>query len=196
MSLTGRFVGGGAKVSLVSSGLMGTISGSVISNVMITGQVSIPVMRATGYSRSQAAAVEAVASTGGAIMPPIMGAAAFIMADFLGTPYAEVAKAAIIPALLYYFCAFCQVDLIARRDGHRAADGQMSKGTLLGIVLSEGWTFLLPFGTLILLLFFGTMLKPRGSGLLELHFLSLPFAVVGRFYRACKFRSKRQVRLC
>jgi TRAP transporter 4TM/12TM fusion protein len=152
--LTGSYVGGGAKVSVVSSGLMGTISGSVISNVMITGQVSIPMMRASGYTRAQAAAVEAVASTGGAIMPPIMGAAAFIMADFLGKPYAEVAKAAIIPALLYYFCVFCQVDLMARRDGIKARSDLIHAGSLLSIITRQGWSFFIPFGALIFLLFF------------------------------------------
>jgi len=185
MRLTGGFVGGGAKVSVVSSGLMGSISGSVISNVMITGQVSIPIMRASGYSRAQAAAVEAVASTGGAIMPPIMGAAAFIMADFIGRPYGEIARAAIIPALLYYFCVFCQVDLIARRDGLKPVLDTTSTAGLLNLVGREGWPFIAPFGVLVFLLFFGTMqAQTAGVWATGVAFLSLLLRVRAEIFSA------------
>jgi TRAP transporter 4TM/12TM fusion protein len=112
-AITGRTRGGGAKVSVVSSGLFGTISGLAVANVTTTGSFTIPLMKKIGYSPIFAAAVEAVSSTGGQIMPPIMGAAAFIMAGVLGIPYYSVIKAAIIPALLYYFAVFLAVDLRA-----------------------------------------------------------------------------------
>ena len=112
-SLLGRFRGGAAKMSLVSSALFGMISGSPVANVVMTGTVSIPLMKSTGYKSHVAGAVESVASTGGQLMPPIMGAAAFVMAEFLGMPYAEVALAALLPAMLYYLALFLQVDLEA-----------------------------------------------------------------------------------
>lgn len=116
-SLTGRYRGGPAKTAIVSSALMGTVSGSPIANVMTTGTFTIPLMKSTGYSADVAGAVEAVASTGGMIMPPIMGAAAFIMAQYLGVPYVKVAYAAVIPAILYFLCIFFIVDMEAARKG-------------------------------------------------------------------------------
>lgn len=110
---TGRFRGGPAKTSVVSSALMGMISGSPAANVVTTGAFTIPLMKRTGYKDFEAAAVEAVASTGGMFTPPIMGAAAFMMAEFLGIPYMAVAKAAIVPALLYYLSLLLVVDSIA-----------------------------------------------------------------------------------
>lgn len=117
VALFGCYRGGGAKVSVVSSALMGTISGVAVANVATTGSFTIPLMRKVGYSPSFAAAVEAVASTGGQIMPPIMGASAFIMAGILGIPYFTVIKAAIIPALLYFAAVFLAVDLRAASLG-------------------------------------------------------------------------------
>lgn len=105
--------GGPAKGAVVSSGLMGMISGSAVANVVTTGTFTIPMMRKTGYSSEMAGGVEAVASTGGQIMPPIMGAAAFIMADYLGISYWSVVKAAFFPAMLYYLVLFFMVDLEA-----------------------------------------------------------------------------------
>ena len=110
---TGRYRGGPAKTSVVSSALMGMISGSPAANVVTTGAFTIPLMKRTGYKDFEAAAVEAVASTGGMFTPPIMGAAAFMMAEFLGIPYMAVAKAAIVPALLYYLSLLLVVDSIA-----------------------------------------------------------------------------------
>jgi TRAP transporter 4TM/12TM fusion protein len=115
--LTGHQTGGPGKVAVVSSSLFGTISGSAVANVMVTGQISIPLMKRTGFRPEFAAAVEAVASTGGQIMPPIMGAAAFVMAEFLGVSYGEVVIWAIIPALLYYVCCFSAVHFEAKRLG-------------------------------------------------------------------------------
>ncbi len=116
-SLAGHTPGGPGKVSCISSGLFGTISGSAVANVMVDGWLTIPLMKRTGFRPHFAAAVEAVASTGGQIMPPVMGAAAFVMAEFLGIPYIEVAKHAAIPAILYYLALFMAIHFEARRTG-------------------------------------------------------------------------------
>lgn len=114
---TGRFRGGPAKTSIASSALMGMISGSPAANVVTTGAFTIPLMKRTGYKDFEAGAVEAVASTGGMFTPPIMGAAAFMMAEFLGMPYMQVAKSAIVPACLYYLSLMLVVDSIAVKNG-------------------------------------------------------------------------------
>ena len=115
-SLFNRFAGGPGKVAVVASGLFGTISGSAVANVVGTGVFTIPLMKRVGYSPRFAGAVEAVASTGGQIMPPVMGAAAFVMADMMGVPYLAVVKAAVLPAILYYLAVFSAVHLVAVRD--------------------------------------------------------------------------------
>jgi TRAP transporter 4TM/12TM fusion protein len=150
MAATGRSRGGSAKISVVGSALFGTISGSAVSNVVTTGVVTIPLMQRGGYSRRDSGAIEAVASTGGQLTPPIMGAAAFLMAEFLDISYMTVAAAALIPAALYYISVFIQVDLIAGRD-HIA----MSDEDALSVreVLRAGWHFALPFGVLLAALF-------------------------------------------
>jgi len=117
MALAGGATGGPAKVAVLSSGFMGSISGSSVANVCTTGMFTIPLMKSVGYKPHFAGAVEAVASTGGQIMPPVMGAAAFIMAQFMGVPYVHVALAAVVPALLYYFAVMVQVHLEATRLG-------------------------------------------------------------------------------
>ncbi|MBK9082318.1 MAG: TRAP transporter permease [Rhizobiales bacterium] len=117
LSLTGHTAGGPGKVSVVSSSLFGTISGSAVANVMVDGPITIPLMKKTGFRPEFAAAVEAVASTGGQIMPPIMGAAAFVMAEFLGVGYGQVVIWAIIPAILYYVSCFAAVHFEAKRLG-------------------------------------------------------------------------------
>ena len=117
MGLTGHTAGGPGKVSVVSSSLFGTISGSAVANVMVDGPISIPLMKRTGFKPHFAAAVEAVASTGGQIMPPIMGAAAFVMAEFQGVSYAQVVIWATIPAILYYVACFAAVHFEAKRQG-------------------------------------------------------------------------------
>ena len=117
MSLTGHTAGGPGKVSCVSSALFGTISGSAVANVMVDGPITIPLMKRSGFPPHFAAGVEAVASTGGQIMPPIMGAAAFVMAEFLGVSYAQVVIWAIIPAGLYYVACFAAVHFEAKRRG-------------------------------------------------------------------------------
>ena len=115
--IMGRYRGGSAKVSVVASTLFGTMSGSSVSNVAVVGPITIPLMRKGGYPRHMAGAVEAVASTGGQIMPPVMGITAFLIADYLSIPYGEVAIAALVPALLYYLAVFVQIDLEAARLG-------------------------------------------------------------------------------
>jgi TRAP transporter 4TM/12TM fusion protein len=115
MSITGRYAGGPGKVAVVSSSLFGTVSGSAVANVMVDGPITIPLMKRTGFRPPFAAAVESVASTGGQLMPPIMGAAAFVMAEFLAVPYAQVALWALIPALLYYLAVFSAVHFEAKR---------------------------------------------------------------------------------
>ncbi len=115
MSITGHQAGGPGKVAIVSSSLFGTVSGSAVANVMVDGPITIPLMKRTGFRPAFAAAVEAVASTGGQIMPPVMGAAAFVMAEFLAVPYAQVALWAAVPALLYYAAVFFAVHFEAKR---------------------------------------------------------------------------------
>jgi TRAP transporter 4TM/12TM fusion protein len=117
LALTGHTAGGPAKVAVVTSGLFGSVSGSAVANVMTTGTFTIPLMKRIGYPPHFAGAVEAVASTGGQIMPPIMGAAAFVMAEFLGVSYLTVAAFALIPALLYYLAVFLVVHFEARKQG-------------------------------------------------------------------------------
>ncbi|MGE3868744.1 MAG: TRAP transporter permease, partial [Pseudorhodoplanes sp.] len=117
MALTGHTAGGPGKVAIVSSSLFGTISGSAVANVMVTGPISIPLMKRTGFKPPFAAGVEAVASTGGQLMPPIMGAAAFVMAEFLAVSYAQVILWALVPSLLFYIACFATVHFEAKRSG-------------------------------------------------------------------------------
>lgn len=149
-ALMGRYRGGPAKVAVAGSALFGSISGSAVANVAATGVVTIPMIRKSGYSAEQAGAIEAVASTGGQLLPPVMGAAAFLMADFLRISYAEVVLAALIPGLLYYVSLFIQVDLLAGRDGHAGLD-ESETGRVRD--LAGGWFFVLPFVALVLALF-------------------------------------------
>ncbi|GAB1456644.1 hypothetical protein MASR2M48_19520 [Spirochaetota bacterium] len=118
-SIAGRASGGPAKVAVLSSGLMGTVSGSSVANVVGTGSFTIPMMKRLGYSPEFAGAVEAAASTGGQLMPPIMGAAAFLMAEMTGIPYVRIIGAAVIPAMLYYFGVWAGVHFEAKKLGLR-----------------------------------------------------------------------------
>lgn len=151
MALMGRRRGGSAKIAVVASGLFGSISGVVVSNIVATGVVTIRMMIAAGYRRHQAAAIEAVASTGGQIVPPVMGAVAFLMADILQRPYTEIVVAAIIPALLYYVAVFAQVDLQAARDNIALVDESEIPET--SDVFKNGWVFIVPFAAIVLALF-------------------------------------------
>ncbi len=153
LALAGRTRGGVAKVSVVSSALLGTINGSAIANVVTVGSFTIPLMKRSGFSPAYAAAVEATASMGGQLMPPIMGVAAFIMADMLAIPYLRIATAAIIPAFLYFFAAGAMIHFRASRDGHLG----LSREELprLGPLLLHRGYLLLPVAVLLYFLFAG-----------------------------------------
>jgi TRAP transporter 4TM/12TM fusion protein len=143
----GRYRGGPAKVAVVSSTLFGTVSGSAVSNVVVDGALTIPMMKRAGYPPHLAAAIEAVASNGSQIMPPVMGAAAFLIAEYLGLPYGEVALAGAIPAALYYLALFIQVDLEAARRGLTGLPPAALPR--LGPVLRRGGVFIVPLGVLV-----------------------------------------------
>ena len=146
--LTGKYAGGPAKVAVVSSALCGMVSGSSVGNTVTTGSITIPMMKKTGYDKNFAGAVEAAASTGGQIMPPIMGAAAFLMADYLGVPYSDIIVRAILPACLYFLGVFLSVHLEAKRLGLKG----LSKDQLPRVkeLMKESY-LLLPLAILIYL---------------------------------------------
>ena len=149
-ALLGHVRGGPAKVAILSSGLMGSMSGSVITNVLTTGPLTISAMKRTGMSGTFAAGVETCASTGGTLMPPVMGATAFVMANMLGVPYAAIVMAAIIPSLLYYYGLFVQIDAYAASHNLKG----MPRAELPSVrqTMREGWYYLFAFGALIFML--------------------------------------------
>jgi TRAP transporter 4TM/12TM fusion protein len=153
MSVTGHSAGGPGKVAVVSSSLFGTISGSAVANVMVDGPISIPLMKRSGFPPHFAAGVEATASTGGQIMPPIMGAAAFVMAEFLSVSYAQVVIWAIIPAILYYIACFAAVHFEAKRRG--LVGLPRSELPRLGRVLRERGHLFLPVLTILVIMYSG-----------------------------------------
>jgi TRAP transporter 4TM/12TM fusion protein len=150
MSLFGRARGGAAKVSVVSSAAMGMMSGSAVSNVLTTGPMTIPAMKRSGFAGKYAGGIEATASAGGTITPPIMGAAAFLMVSFLGVPYREVALAAAVPAFLYFLGIYTQVDAYALKNGLRG----MKRAEIPRFfrVVLDGWPFIFALAALIALL--------------------------------------------
>lgn len=151
LALVGRRRGGAAKIAVISSFLFGSVSGSAVANVASSGVVTIPMMKRAGYPPHQAGAVEALASTGGQLAPPIMGAAAFLMAEFLQISYSTVVLAAVLPTFLYYFAIYIWVDSEATVDPHvLPRDMEMPQA---GKVLKEGWHFIVPFAILIGTLF-------------------------------------------
>ncbi|MCZ7886343.1 MULTISPECIES: TRAP transporter permease [Agrobacterium] len=169
LSFVGHKRGGAAKVAIISSGLMGTISGSGVANVVTTGQFTIPLMKKFGYRPAFAGGVEATASMGGQIMPPVMGAVAFIMAETLGVEYHEIVKAAIIPAILYFASAFWMVHLEAGKRGLLGlpkADLPSAKAAVV-----EQWYLILPLAALVWLLFSGY--TPLFAGTVGLAFTTL-----------------------
>jgi len=149
-SITGRFSGGPAKTAVVASGFMGSVAGSAIANVVATGSFTIPMMKKIGYRPHVAAAVEAAASTGGQLMPPIMGAGAFLMAEFTQTPYLEIIKIAFIPALLYFFSVILFVHLEAQKEGIWGQPKEVLPR--LGKTMKKGIHFIIPVGILITVL--------------------------------------------
>ncbi len=174
----GRFRGGPAKMAVVGSALFGSISGSAVANVVATGVITIPMIKRSGYPAHKAGAIEAVASTGGQLMPPVMGASAFLMAEFLQIPYTEVVLAALLPALLYYAALFIQADLDAARMGIRRvpkADMPPSRRVLAGLY------YLLPFVVLVVALFNFNQ-TPQLSALLAAGLL-IPLALLFGYQR-------------
>lgn len=157
----GKYRGGPAKTAIVGSSILGTISGSAVANTVTTGSFTIPLMKKTGYKKDFAGAVEAVASTGGQIVPPIMGAAAFIIASYLGIPYIEIVYAAIIPALLYYISLYVQVDLRAKRNNLKGMD-KKDLPSVWGVI-KMGFLFFVPLFVIIYMLVAG--FSPMRAGL-------------------------------
>lgn len=151
LALVGKSRGGAAKIAVVSSFLFGSVSGSAVANVAASGVVTLPLMKRAGYKPHLAAAIEALASTGGQLAPPIMGAAAFLMAEFLQIPYGTVVMAAIIPSALFYMAIFFYVDSHAAATGMRLPDDIQIRP--LGRVLLDGWQFIAPFVLLLVGLF-------------------------------------------
>jgi TRAP transporter 4TM/12TM fusion protein len=150
LATVGFMRGGAAKAAVVASTLFGTISGSIAANVATTGQITIPLMKNTGYEKNYAGAIEATASTGGMFMPPIMGATAFLIAEFLNISYWNVCVAAFLPAIAYYATLLVQVDLEAGKIGLKGLPREDLPS--LKKTLSGGWQYLLPFALLIFLL--------------------------------------------
>ncbi|MEW6664557.1 MAG: TRAP transporter permease [Thermodesulfobacteriota bacterium] len=159
-AMAGRYVGGPAKVAVVASSMMGTITGSATANVATVGSITIPMMKKAGYSPTFAAAVEAVASCGGQIMPPVMGAAAFVMSSFSGIPYVEICYYALFPAILYYLTLFFTVDLEARRLKLKTSKPDLN----LGSTLREYGHMIVPIAVLLYVLIAGY--TPRLAGAL------------------------------
>ena len=149
-ALTGRFSGGPAKTAVVASGFMGSVSGSAVGNVVATGSFTIPMMKRVGYRPHMAGAIEAAASTGGQLMPPIMGAGAFLMAEFTNTSYLTIIKVALVPAVMYYITVLCFVHFEARKQGLRGQPpSQLPKARQ---VLKKGLHFIIPVIILIYVL--------------------------------------------
>jgi len=153
ISIAGRVRGGPAKAAVVASAFMGMLSGSVVANIVTTGSITIPMMKENGYTKEFAASVESCASTAGMFTPPVMGATAFLIAEFLDLSYWSVVLAAVLPALIYYLVLFCQVDLEAIKLGLGGLPSE--KVPSFKATLKEGWPFLLPVG--LLLFFLGWM---------------------------------------
>ena len=171
LSITGRTTGGPAKAAVVSSGFMGSISGSSVANTVTTGSFTIPLMKRVGYNSRFAAAVEASASTGGQIMPPIMGAAAFIMAEFIGVPYVTIAKAAILPAILYYITVGLMVHFEAKKKNLKGIDDDLIPKFLT--VLKTRGHMIIPLVIIFYYLFKGyTPLRAAFLGILVSYVLS------------------------
>ncbi|MFO2465596.1 TRAP transporter permease [Pseudomonas sp. 15FMM2] len=164
MGLFGHKLGGPAKVSVVSSALMGTITGSGIANVVTTGQFTIPLMKRFGYKAAFAGGVEATSSMGSQLMPPVMGAVAFIMAETINVPFVEIAKAALIPALLYFGSVFWMVHLEAKRSNLKGLPKDQCPSAWGAV--KESWYLLIPLLVLVYLLFSGR--TPLFSGMVGL----------------------------
>lgn len=183
-SIAGRLRGGPAKVSIVSSALIGTASGSSVANVVVDGVMNIPLMKASGYRPATAGAIEAMNSTGGQIVPPVMGAGAFLMAEILGVPYSEVALAAIIPALLYYFAAYWMIDFYSASSGLKG----LAKADIpvFTRIMKEKGFLLIPLAVLLFSLMV-LMYSPYRSAMYAI----IAIILVTLFSRATRFGPKK-----
>ncbi|MGE4528940.1 MAG: TRAP transporter permease [Rhodospirillaceae bacterium] len=179
MAVFGRFTGGAAKVAVVASSLFGSISGSAAANVAGTGMITIPLMKKSGFSPRMAGAVEATASSGGQIMPPVMGAAAFIMAEVLSVPYTTVMLAAVVPAVVYYVAIFFGVDLYSRKHGIKGVAYEGPSGRQ---VLREKGQMLLPL-VLLIVLITAFRTSPQYAAL----WATLSIVVVSFFHKDTRF---------
>lgn len=185
LSITGRFSGGPAKTAVVSSGLIGMIQGSSVSNVVTTGVFTIPAMKKAGFEPDYAGAVEAVASTGGQIMPPIMGASAFIMAEMVGVPYMTIAKYAIIPALLYYISVFCQIHFKSKSLGLKGFPKEELPSFFRDVILKQGI-----YAAPIFIIIFLTL---RGFSLMRAGLISiLCIMILGILYSKDKLKTLKE----
>ncbi|MHA7874377.1 TRAP transporter permease [Roseivivax sp.] len=182
-ALLGHSRGGPAKVAVMGSGILGSLSGSVISNILTSGPFSIPTMRRVGYPATYAAAIESCASTGATLMPPVMGTVAFVMASFLGVQYSTIVIAAIIPALLFYAALLLQVDMFAARRGLHGLP--KSETPDIWPVLKRGWPYLLSLGVLIFVLM-GLRLEARSP-----YYASLVMLVATAFNRETRLTLSR-----
>jgi TRAP transporter 4TM/12TM fusion protein len=185
-ALFGRLKGGPAKIAVAVSGMMGTISGSAVANTVTTGTFTIPLMKRIGFEPHVAGAVEATASSGGAFMPPVMGAAAFVMAEFLGVSYISICKAALIPAILYFLAIFSIVHFYSLKIGIQGLP--QSEVPAIGKVLYEKWLFIVPLVILILTLIAGY--SPRVAVLYSL----LATVVVTMFKKETRFTTSKFLR--
>lgn len=183
LALAGKTRGGAGKIAVVGSMLFGMISGSAVANVASVGVITIPLMKRSGFQAHVAAGTEALASTGGQLMPPVMGAAAFLMAEFVGVPYRTVALAAIGPSLIYYFSLFVFIDLYAARNRIRFA--VIEKPVPLREVFATGWHFPIPFVALFVALFWFNW-SAQLSGLFASGFLAV--FCMGAGYRGRRMR--------
>ena len=177
----GRQRGGPAKAAVVASAFMGSISGSAIANVVTSGSFTIPLMKQLGYKPEQAGGVEAAASTGGQIMPPIMGAGAFLIAEYTGLPYLDIVKLSILPAILYFTTVYLFVDIIAAKRGMKGIKDENLPSVRR--VFKEGWHFLIPLAALIYFLFLN--ISPSLVGfiaIVAIVIVSVARALVRRFY--------------
>ena len=179
MSADGQLRGGTANIAVVGSALFGMISGSAVSNVLAVGIVTITTMVRSGFTPYRAGAIEAVGSTGGQLMPPVMGAAAFIMAEFLQVPYGAVCIAATISALLYYACLFFHVDLEAAK--HKIGAAKVADAPRVKDVLKSGWHFLVPIVFLVFALMYPdvTMLTPEKAAIVATAILMVLAMIFG-----------------
>jgi len=161
LSLTGQMRGGPAKVAVLASGFLGSINGSAAANVATTGVFTVPMMKSIGYKPHQAGAIEAAASTGGQILPPVMGSVAFVMAEYLGVPYLEVVKVAILPGALYFLSVGSVVHFEAAKAGMQGIP--RSQLPHLWSVMKNGWHFFLPIGVILYYLFTGSSIIKVGT---------------------------------